>query len=104
MSENRLASPVLFFVVDWLPPDFGAVGQYELPREALLCGLLDPYVPAEAEPLCITRHRLLDEQRRFNPTAWEGLTEDKSVFYAYCAATCVPVPRLHAVCNQPTGI
>lgn len=30
MSENRLASPVLFYVVDWLPPDFGAVGQYGL--------------------------------------------------------------------------
>jgi hypothetical protein len=73
------------------------------PREALLCGLLSPHVPAEAESLCITRQRLLDEQRRFNPGAWECLTEDKSVFYAYCAALNLPVPRLHAVFDVPNG-
>jgi hypothetical protein len=74
-----------------------------LPREALVCGLLNPHVPAESESSCITRKRLLVEQSRFNPRAWECLTEDKSIFYPYCAATKLPVPKLHAVFDVPYG-
>ncbi len=73
------------------------------PREALRCGLFDPRVSADAESGCISKQRLINWQRRFNPRSWECLSEDKSVFYAYCSAVGLPVPALFAVFDFPVG-
>jgi hypothetical protein len=45
----------------------------------------------------------LAEQRHFNPSSWRALTEDKNVFYAYCAAVKLPVPALYAIFDVPNG-
>ena len=73
------------------------------PGEALRCGLLDPSVSADAESGCIPKRRLIAQQRRYNPQTSECLTEDKSVFYAYCTAVELPIPTLYAVFDIPSG-
>ena len=73
------------------------------PDEALRCGLLDPRVPADAETGCISKRRLMAQQRRYNPSMWACLTEDKSVFYAYCASVGLAVPAMYAVFDVPNG-
>ena len=72
-------------------------------HEAIGCGLLNPQVPADAEAECISKPRLIAQQRRYNPLGWVCLTEDKSVFYAYCASVGLAVPAMYAVFDVPNG-
>lgn len=65
--------------------------------ESLGLGLLDPRVPGGESLGHVSKHRALEVQRRLNPEALSGLTEDKAIFYRYCEAAGVPVPRLYAV-------
>ncbi len=73
------------------------------PREALSEGLLDTRLPDAALAGRIAKRRLKTAQRRVNPRALECLTEDKAVFYPYCAALGLRVPRLFGVFASPVG-
>ena len=70
------------------------------PREALESGLIDPAVADAALTGCLGKHRLLALQGRLNPAGHECLTEDKSVFYAYCQAAGLPAPSVYAVVER----
>jgi len=73
------------------------------PREALSEGLLDTRLPDSALEGRIAKRRLKAAQRRVNPSSLACLTEDKAVFYPYCAALGLRVPRLFAVFATPIG-
>jgi hypothetical protein len=73
------------------------------PREALSEGLLDARLPDAAISGRIAKRRLKAAQRRVNPRSLACLTEDKVVFYPYCVALGLKVPRLFAVFATPAG-
>jgi hypothetical protein len=62
-----------------------------------------PNIPAGADLGCVPKRDLIACQRRLNPTPWTALTEDKKLFYAYCAAMKLPVPTMWAVFDTPDG-
>jgi len=51
----------------------------------------------------MSKKRLMTVQSRLNPRALQCLTEDKSVFYPYCAALSIPIPKLYAVLKTSIG-
>lgn len=65
--------------------------------EARELGLLDPRMRRDQAEGWISKERALAMQRRLNPEELEALTEDKVIFYRYCEAVGLPVPRLEAV-------
>jgi hypothetical protein len=68
-----------------------------LPDEAYRCGLLNPSLPEiELKKYC-SKKRHVKIQGTINPDSWSPVTEDKSIFYKYCMALGVPIPRLYAV-------
>ena len=74
-----------------------------IPSEAFQLGLFDPNF-SDCE-LCkyTSRRKLTRIQSSINPTAWESITEDKSVFYKYCMALGVPIPQLYATFFKETA-
>lgn len=73
------------------------------PDEALSSGLVDPRGSPEEYAGSIGKRRLTRHQHRLNPKQWECLVEDKAIFYSYCAALGLPVPKLYAVLDKKTG-
>lgn len=73
------------------------------PREALERGLFDPAVPDRALVATVSKSRMLKLQHRVNPRTLQFLTEDKAIFYVYCAALGLPIPRLFGVAARPAG-
>ncbi len=73
------------------------------PREALDYGLLDPQLPESALAATVAKKTLFGLLARVNPARLDGLTEDKAVFYAYCGALGLPIPRLLGVAARPVG-
>jgi Sugar-transfer associated ATP-grasp len=73
------------------------------PREALEGGLLDPGIRETALSVAISKRALVRLLSRVNPDRYDCLTEDKSIFYAYCGALGLPVPRLYGVVAWPVG-
>lgn len=73
------------------------------PRNALRWGLADPRIPLRDLAGCIGKNRLAILQARINPSDLLCLTEDKSVFYPYCSALGIPVPRLYGVLCPHAG-
>jgi hypothetical protein len=72
-------------------------------REALQEGLLDTRVPESALAGTISKRTLVQLQRLVNPVQFDCLTEDKGIFYTYCGAKGLPIPRLFGVAARPTG-
>jgi len=72
-------------------------------REALQDGLLDTRVPESALAGTVSKRTLVQFQRRVNPVQFDCLTEDKGVFYTYCGAMGLPIPRLFGVAARPAG-
>ncbi|MBE7416537.1 MAG: hypothetical protein HS128_02115 [Ideonella sp.] len=70
---------------------------------ALREGLLDPRLPRHVLESTIPQHRLRELQRRVNPRGREALTEDKALFYSYCEALGLPVPKWLAVIGPVAG-
>jgi hypothetical protein len=73
------------------------------PRESLEDGLLDPQIPEHALEGTIAKHRLIELQKCVNPFAAAPLTEHKALFYAYCTAWNLPVPRFYGLSAKPVG-
>lgn len=72
-------------------------------REALQEGLLDTRVPESALAGTVSKRTLVRLQRRINPVQFDCLTEDKGIFYTYCGAKGLPIPRLFGIAARPTG-
>jgi len=71
------------------------------PDEIASSGLVNP---ADApRDIVFGKHRLTWYQRQYNPIQWECLVEDKAVFYAYCEALRLPVPKVYAVIDRDGG-
>lgn len=60
-------------------------------------------VPESALAATIGKRALVTLQARVNPNRLDCLTEDKIIFYAYCHALGLPIPRLFGVANRPVG-
>jgi len=73
------------------------------PDEAVDTGLINPDLSPDEDPGAIGRWRLTRHQYRFSPRPWECLSADKAVFYAYCKALGLPVPKLYAVLDKDAG-
>ena len=71
--------------------------------EALRDGMLDPALSAAAVRGYAPRHLALIAQRRVNPSTFEDLTTEKAIFYRYCAAVGLPIPRLLALVHRDTA-
>jgi hypothetical protein len=46
---------------------------------------------------------MLKIQKSLNPAVWESLTEDKGIFYKYCNALGLPIPKLYAIFFRNTA-
>ena len=73
------------------------------PREALQNGLLDPGISEKALSATISKRALVELLSRVNPSRYDCLTEDKTIFYAYCGALGLPIPQLYGVVEWPVG-
>jgi hypothetical protein len=71
--------------------------------ETLLYGLAAPRITDADLSHYISKKRLLALQRRIQPERSTLLTEDKSVFYLYCIALGIPVPRFYALYQSVLG-
>ena len=65
--------------------------------EALGLGLLDPRRPEADCDLHVSRHAVLEVQRRLNPAGVTPISGEKAIFYPYCAAAGIPIPRLFGI-------
>jgi len=67
------------------------------PQEAFTLGLLRPGADARTDRRFISSSRMNEIQLRLNPPSWSIVLVDKSVFYRYCSAAGLPVPRLFGI-------
>lgn len=88
-----------------------------LPDEAFRLGLFKPaFSPDESSPASpvrdaargtaykyISRKKLTKVQEAANPASWAFLLKDKSVFYRYCMALGLPIPKLYAIFFRKTA-
>ena len=65
------------------------------PQEAFIHGLLQPGSDARTDTRFISSSRMTAIQLRLNPPAWRLTMDDKSIFYGFCTAADLPVPRLY---------
>lgn len=68
-----------------------------LPDEAFRFGLFDPNFPSEELSRCISRKNTTKIQKLLNPASWAPLLRDKGIFYRYCTALAIPIPKLYAI-------
>jgi hypothetical protein len=73
------------------------------PRESLEDGLLNPQVPEHILGAAVAKHRLIRLQLCVNPYALTSLTEHKALFYTYCMAWNLPIPRFYGLSAKPVG-
>ena len=67
------------------------------PQEALQFGLLELDFPKTELCKFASKREMHRIQETLNPEARISLTEDKSIFYLYCNALNIPVPKLYAI-------
>ncbi len=77
--------------------------EFYTPEEAYRLGLLDPDFPESELCKYISRRKMLKIERLLNPPTWESVTDDKGIFYRYCNALGIPVPKLCALFFRTTA-
>jgi len=70
------------------------------PAEAFRLGLFQPGFRHPSHVEYVSRRRLTKVQESLNPVGWAPLLKNKDLFYRYCAAMDVPIPRLYAVVSD----
>lgn len=74
------------------------------PKEAFRLGLFNPTFSPDEISKYISRKKMTKVQETINPVSWTPLIRDKSIFYRYCMALDIPVPKLYAIfCKRTTG-
>jgi len=74
------------------------------PKEAFWLGLFNPTFSPDEISKYISRKKMTKVQETINPRSWTPLIRDKSIFYRYCMALDIPVPKLYAIfCKRSTG-
>jgi hypothetical protein len=73
------------------------------PVEAFQNGLLDPDRPISVFSRFASRSRMVEVERRLNPSSWAPLLEDKGIFYRYCMSAGIPIPELLALFLKRTA-
>lgn len=73
-----------------------------LPDEAFRLGLFNPNLSDNELSKYISRKKLTKVQEAVNPVSWAFLLKDKSIFYRYCMALGVPIPKLYAIFFRKT--
>lgn len=68
-----------------------------LPAEAFRLGLFRPNLSPTELSKYTSRKKLTKIQKSLNPVQWAPLLKDKSIFYKYCMALDVPIPKLYAI-------
>lgn len=76
--------------------DLSRRGRFE-PAEAFRLGLFARKLPSSELSRYVSRKKLTKLQEALNPRTYEPLTKDKGIFYRYCMAEGLGVPRLYAV-------
>lgn len=73
------------------------------PAEAFRLGLFQSQSGHRGNAEYVSRRQLTRIQESLNPVAWASLLRSKDLFYRYCMAVEVPIPRLYAViyANSP---
>jgi hypothetical protein len=66
-------------------------------------GLADPRMPESELAKYVSKRRLNTLQTQHNPRSYTCLTEDKSIFYPFCTASGIPVPKLYAIFDPLVG-
>jgi len=73
------------------------------PEEAFRLGLFNPDFPRSEICKYISRRKLTKVQEAVNPVQWAPILKDKSIFYRYCMALGIPVPKLYAIFFKKTA-
>ncbi len=68
--------------------------------EAFRLGLYNPNLAYTELPKFISRKNLTKIQESINPISWAPLLKDKGIFYRYCMALDIPIPKLYAIFFQ----
>lgn len=67
------------------------------PKEAFQLGLLNSDLPNSELNKYASRKIWTKVQQSLNPQQWAPLLKDKSIFYRYCIASDIPIPKLYAI-------
>jgi len=67
------------------------------PKEAYQLGLFDPKLSPGQLSKYISKKKRINLQLSLNPISWNVLTRDKGIFYRYCMALGIPIPKLYAI-------
>ena len=68
-----------------------------LPEEAFRLGLFDPNVSADEQRRYLSRKALTKIQKSLNPGSLAPLLKNKGLFYRYCMASGIAIPRLYGI-------
>lgn len=71
--------------------------QHFTPKEAFNIGLLNPNLHKCQLKKYASRKNWTKLQQTLNPQQWEPILKNKSIFYRYCMALDIPIPKLYAV-------
>lgn len=66
-----------------------------MPDEALKLGLLE--FKGNIEESFISKSHLVSRQKFLNHPSFQEITEDKAIFYSFCAHLGIPTPKLHGL-------
>jgi len=67
------------------------------PKEALQLGLFKPDLSNAELSKCTSTAKMTRIMLSINPVSWQPLVRNKSIFYRYCTALGVPLPKLYAI-------
>lgn len=73
------------------------------PREIFFNGLLDPRIPEKALENYLSKEEQISFDRKYVLNTYMCMTSDKAVFYPFCMAAGVPIPKLLAIFDLPAG-
>jgi len=68
-----------------------------LPDEAFRLGLFNPNLAYTEMSKFTSRKNLTKIQESTNPISWTPLLKNKGIFYRYCMALGIPIPKLYAI-------
>lgn len=67
------------------------------PDEAFRLGLFNPNFAYSEISKFISRKNLTKIQESINPVSWAPILKNKGIFYRYCMALDIPIPKLYAI-------